>query len=157
MASKKAMAEISSWPYVERVEPIVSPYDPAYDREMFPPNRGQTPDNYGPIWLPEEGQRLDLTDENWPMYSPIIQHFENRTVERRSDGTFWIDGVQTTEYTFSQGYYFMIGDNRDNSLDSRFWGFVPADHIMGKAVATFFSWDKEQSRPRLDRVMKLIR
>lgn len=157
MASHAAIAEIASWPYIERVEPIVTPYNRAYDRELFPPDRGQTIDNFGPIWIPKAGESRQLNDKNWEMYAHLIRHFEGRSAERGDDGAFLIDDVPSSAYSFTQDYYFMIGDNRDNSLDSRFWGFVPADHIMGKAMATFFSWDEEHSRIRFDRVLKRIR
>ena len=157
MASRDAIAEIQSWPYIESVKPYISSFDVRSDRLLFPPAQEQTVDNYGPIWIPKAGETRPLTDENWSLYGPIITRFERRPAQRTDDGAFLVDGMEVTQYTFAKDYYFMIGDNRDNSLDSRFWGFVPADHIMGKAVLTFFSWDKERARPRLDRVMKVIR
>lgn len=157
IASDQAIEAIAALPYVERVEPYISTGARAYERHLFPLGRGQTPDNYGPIWIPRAGASIELNAENWQIYSAMIERHEGRTTAQTPDGVFLIGGTPATTYTFGQDYYFMIGDNRDNSLDSRFWGFVPRDHIMGKAIATFFSWDEEASRPRLDRVLKRIR
>jgi signal peptidase I len=73
-----------------------------------------------------------------------------------TDSTFAIDGERATTYTFEQDYFFVMGDNRDNSQDSRFWGFVPMTHVVGKAVVTYFSWDHESWRPRLGRIFRPI-
>lgn len=156
IATDQAIETIAALPYVERVEPYISTNARAYERHLFPLGRGQTPDNYGPIWIPRAGESIELNAENWQRYSAMIERHEGRSVEQTSAGVYLIDGTPATTYTFGQDYYFMIGDNRDNSLDSRFWGFVPQDHIMGKAIATFFSWDDEANQPRLDRVLKRI-
>jgi signal peptidase I len=73
-----------------------------------------------------------------------------------TDSTFAIDGERTSTYTFQQDYFFAMGDNRDNSQDSRFWGFVPMDHIVGKAVITYFSWDAQRFLPRFWRILNPI-
>jgi signal peptidase I len=156
IASDRAASLLASWSYIDRVEPFVSTDTSIYRRYLFPPGRGQTPDNYGPVWTPRAGDTIELTAQNWPVYASAIARHEGRVIERTPDGAFLIDGVPAGTYTFVQNYYFMIGDNRDNSLDSRFWGFVPEDHIMGKAIATFFSWDKDAGRPRLDRIFRPI-
>ena len=76
---------------------------------------------------------------------------------RTPDGGFLIDGQVVSEYTFEQNYYFAMGDNRDNSEDSRFWGFVPMDHVVGKAILVYFSWDKDAMLPRFGRLFSMIR
>ena len=100
---------------------------------------------------------MPLNDESWTVYGATITQHEPGQVTRKADGTFTVDGVPATTYVFKQDYYFMVGDNRDNSLDSRFWGFVPENHIMGKAVARFYSWDKEARWPRFHRMFEVIR
>lgn len=98
-------------------------------------------DNYGPIYLPKRGDKIPLTAESWPYYKLAVNKYENAGIE--FDGsTFTKDGQKITDYTFQFGYYWMMGDNRYNSLDSRFWGYVPEDHIVGKPLFTFFSIKK---------------
>ena len=157
IATEEAAAEIASWPYVDKVVPFVDTNTPGLSARLFPPNRTQTPDNYGPLWIPKAGARITLNDDTWVTYHQVINEHEPHTVARSPEGSFMVDGAPATDYTFSQDYYFMMGDNRDNSLDSRYWGFVPDSHIMGKAVARFYSWDKEAGWPRFDRLFDRIR
>ncbi len=160
-ATQAAIREIASWPWVERVEPAIAPPDAGYDPLMYPPGRGYTPDNYGPVWIPKAGATLTLTEEDWPVYEPVIRRYEGHTTGRGADGAFLIDGQPATTYTFAQDYYFAMGDNRDNSEDSRFWGFVPMDHVVGKAVLIYFSWEKDEGDligiPRFGRIFSLVR
>ena len=119
-----------------------------------------TLDNFGPIWVPKAGATIELTPENWAMYGRCIAVYEQRAVkvESRDDGsvTYYIDGKEASEYTFLMDYYFMMGDNRHGSLDSRFWGFVPEDHIVGKAMFVWFSRDPESGEIRWDRIFTKI-
>jgi signal peptidase I len=109
----------------------------------------------GPIWVPKAGATIELTPENMAMYGRCIAVYEQRVVEQKED-KIYIDGVESTEYTFLMDYYFMMGDNRHGSLDSRFWGFVPEDHIVGKASYIWFSVDPAGGGIRWDRIFTSI-
>lgn len=100
-------------------------------------------DNYGPIWIPKQGVTIKLDSNNVSTYETTIRNYEGwESVVAKGDRLV-IDGKEITEYTFQQNYYFMMGDNRHNSSDSRFWGFVPEDHIVGKAFMIWLSVDAE--------------
>jgi signal peptidase I len=100
-----------------------------------------TVDEFGPIWIPKKGATLTLTTENYPIYERAIRTYEKNTLEIK-DGKYFINGQQTNQYTFKMDYFWMMGDNRHGSQDSRYWGFVPEDHIVGQASLIWMSWDK---------------
>jgi signal peptidase I len=104
---------------------------------------GWTANDFGPLWIPARGATVTLTLDNLPLYERIIDAYEENDLAVR-DGVIYINGVSTTNYTFKMDYYWMMGDNRQNSADSRFWGFVPEDHIVGKASFVWLSLDKER-------------
>lgn len=155
LATPAGARRVSEWSWVQSIEPYVS-HNGQYSELMYPPGRGYTPDNYGPVHIPEQGETVELTAANWPVYRPIIVQYEGRAAQQMTDSTFAIDGERTTTYTFQHDYFFVMGDNRDNSQDSRFWGFVPMTHVVGKAVLTYFSWDAERWLPRFGRIMRPI-
>ena len=103
---------------------------------------GWTHANYGPIWIPKKGAKVDLTVQNLPLYERCIRNYEGNTLEVKG-GQIYINGKVATSYTFKMDYYWMQGDNRDNSLDSRYWGFVPEDHIVGTPSIILISFDKD--------------
>lgn len=119
---------------------------------------GWTRADYGPVFIPKKGQTVKLTAENWPMYERVIRNYEYHPDSYVRDGKVYIDGKPADSYTFAMDYYFMMGDNRDNSLDSRYWGFVPEDHIVGKPMRVLISFDPDkgilQGGIRWNRILK---
>ncbi|HLR25367.1 MAG TPA: signal peptidase I [Fodinibius sp.] len=148
---------ISQWPEVTKVTPFVLPDGfNEYNRREFSFSSGFVNHHHlPPTVVPFEGQTVTLTPENYHIYKNILTRYEGNTVDRNGD-QFIINGEQTNTYTIKQNYYFMMGDNRDNSEDSRFWGFVPQSHIVGKAGMIYFSWDSERWLPRFDRLLNFI-
>lgn len=139
------IAELKKSDYIKSITPLISPkgYD---DQSVFPrdPNRKWNIDNFGEIIVPKKGWTVKLDSATMPLYERSIRIYEGNKLEKV--GNDWlINGKIANTYTFKMNYYWMMGDNRHNSADSRIWGFVPEDHIVGKALFVWMSFDSEGS------------
>jgi len=152
--AEKIKKEIPSVTKVERQ--IIS--EP--DFQIFPNSQkfNWSVDNYGPIWIPKKGVTVDLSLDNLPFFDRIIEAYEGNTLSVK-DSMIFINGQPSNSYTFKMDYYFMMGDNRHRSADSRFWGYVPDDHIIGKPKFIWLSTNQNQSFPksiRWNRFFKVV-
>ena len=153
--TKSMVEQFKAMNNVTKIEPYIA------EDECFPysDRYAWTADNMGPLWIPKAGASIALNEDTWPLYERVIDVYEDNDVEVR-DGHYYINGEEATSYTFKMDYYWMMGDNRHNSADSRYWGFVPEDHIVGKASFIWLSTDKSKSFPaniRWNRLFKKVR
>lgn len=151
--TEKGAEQLRKYKSVESVE-LYNNTVPSLDAFPHNGNYAWTQDNFGPLWVPQKGVTIDLTIENLPLYERIIDQYEGHDLRVEGD-KIYIDGVEASTYTFAMDYYFMMGDNRHNSADSRFWGFVPEDHIVGKAL--FIAFSKGKDGIRFNRIFNTIK
>ena len=147
------LADLENIPSVVEIKPNIDSYPPDYPDSyltIFPFDRDYhwTRDCFGPLWVPSKGSTVQLDTRNLPLYERIISSYEKNDLKVTPDGKIFINGEEATTYTFKQDYYFMMGDNRHNSLDSRYWGFVPEDHIVGRPAMIWFSSDRNKKFPK---------
>lgn len=160
LLTERQKAELEALPFIRSVEP---------DREvssrmgfpLFPIGTAARwdGDEYGPVRVPAEGMTIAVNDSTWRVYGEYISKYEGHDHVVFRQGRLLVDGKATPTYTFQQNYYFMMGDSRHNSLDSRYWGFVPEDHIVGKPLFIWMSVEKEAdlvNKVRWSRLFKWI-
>jgi signal peptidase I len=135
---------------------LIDYHDPLFrSEELYPyydSSRHWSVDNYGPVWVPKKGATIPLTADNVARYERCIRVYEGNSLEARG-GKYFVNGTEAASYTFRMDYYWLMGDNRHNSLDSRYWGYVPEDHVVGKASLIWFSWE---GGPRWKRIFRWI-
>ena len=157
---KDNLKTFSGYSKIKSIIPVVIPKG-QYQQDVFPnnPKFKWNQDNFGPLILPKKGYVIPLNDSTMILYKRAIELYENNKVEQKGTDYF-INGSKTNSYTFKMNYYWMMGDNRHNSLDCRFWGYVPEDHIIGKAMITWLSIDNNGTflnKIRWNRIFKLIK
>jgi signal peptidase I len=149
MEEKNKVAALKNVVKVEvQTNPVSNELYPYYDTAAH-----WSIDNFGPLWIPKKGSSIQLTPDNYVRYERCIRTYEGNVLEKRN-GKIFLNGTETNSYTFKMDYYWLMGDNRHHSLDSRYWGFVPEDHVVGKASLIWFSWDRG---PRWKRLFNVIR
>ena len=142
--------------FVSNVTKVIAPAGTEVSQEIFPNDTTHfkwNVDNFGPIVIPQKGATVKLSPENIALYNRCITAYEHNTLDINNNKII-INGIETDEYTFNLDYYWMMGDNRHNSQDSRFWGYVPIDHIIGKPLFVWLSIDKNSGKIRWDRFLK---
>jgi signal peptidase I len=151
-------------PFITYLSPVPNPRGIVESR-IFPKGKPWNEDNYGPLVVPKEGDIVELNMQTIDQWETFINREYGKKVVDVKNAAITIEGMPVSTYTVKKNYYFMMGDNRDDSLDSRFWGFVPRDFVVGEAFITLFSWDRDipfsdlfrlLGSIRLDRVLKLL-
>ena len=153
--SDEAVSKFKNHPNVASITPIKKEQG-VRDPNIFPhhPSYNWNIDFFGPLYIPEEGKTIDINLEVLPLYKRVITEYEGNSLKIVGN-QIYINDVLSTTYTFKQNYYWMMGDNRHNSLDARAWGFVPFDHVVGKPVFIWMSWDGIKN-PRWERFFTTV-
>ena len=140
---------------IKAIVPEVYPagIENVYPYDTVASHKSWTRDNFGPVWIPKKGVSLKLSAENYFIYERAIRVYENNEFYTQG-GKFFLNGKEVNEYTFKMDYFWMMGDNRQGSQDSRYWGFVPEDRIVGKAWMIWFSWE---GGPRWKRLFNIVK
>jgi len=148
--------DIEKNPIVKSVTKHLTPAG-FYDDKIFPhfPKYKWSVDNFGPIYIPKKGTSVALNAETIPFYEQIIRRYEHNDLTIFGDDIY-INGKKENSYTFKQDYYWMMGDNRQNSLDARAWGYVPFDHVVGTPIMVWFSWDATNGSVRWERLFTTV-
>lgn len=161
--NENELATIAKLGNIVEIRPNIDVYPPDFpdSQLMIFPFTGDfkwTRDNFGPLWIPKAEATVELSTENLPLYQRIITSYEKNTLEVK-DSVIFINGKEASSYTFKMDYFFMMGDNRHNSLDSRYWGFVPESHVVGTPSVVWFSKDSNKTFPkniRWKRIFKFV-
>ncbi|MGE5424915.1 MAG: signal peptidase I [Syntrophothermus sp.] len=160
--SDDALAKLKNFSTVKSIEPVIAPAG-QINADIFPHdtvNFHWNVDNFGTIWIPKKGVTIQINEKNIALYRRIIDVFEENDL-REENGKIYINGKEATTYTFKMNYYWMMGDNRHNSADSRYWGFVPEDHVVGKAVFVWLSLDPQKTlfegKIRFNKLFRLVK
>ncbi|MEM7383058.1 MAG: signal peptidase I [Bacteroidota bacterium] len=139
-------AQLAQLPYVQAAPANITP-SVSFDPKVYPnsPLYPWNKDNFGPLTIPAQGMTIPINATTLAQYAPVITHYEGHKNVRIAEDQLWINEQPVKEYTFRQNYFFVMGDNRHDSYDSRFWGFLPADHLVGRAVFIIFSLDPKKT------------
>jgi signal peptidase I len=137
---------LKSYAKVRSIKKYAEPTLSFQNQEIFPHsiNYRWTGDNFGPLIVPARGDSITVTSLNLPIYQRLIDVYEENDL-KLIDGDIYLNGELATSYVFQMDYYFVMGDNHHNSADSRYWGFVPEDHLLGKAVNVWFSLEPDKT------------
>ena len=153
--------EMKAFPFIRQMTMDIERVDSTRMPDVWPYSTDYmwSRDNFGPLYIPKKGTSVELTLKNLVLYDRIITAYEGNTLDVKN-GEILINGEKTTEYTFKMDYYFMMGDNRHQSADSRYWGFVPEDHVVGRPILVWLSLNKDKSLfnggIRFDRFFKWV-
>jgi signal peptidase I len=151
--TQKEKATLEKSEFISKIEPYYINSPNANEYFPYDTLHKWSVDEYGPIWIPKKGANIQLTSDNYSVYERAIRVYEKNDFEMKG-GKFILNGKEVTDYTFKMDYYWMMGDNRQGSQDSRFWGFVPEDRIVGKAWMIWFSWE---GGPRWKRLFNFVK
>jgi signal peptidase I len=158
--SEETAEKLAAVASVQQIRKIIKPHD-FHETHIFPFDRNYpwNEDNFGPVYIPKKGSTVEINPKNIVLWDRIIEVYEGNTLEVRDDQIL-INGYPATSYTFQMDYYWMVGDNRHNSADSRYWGYVPEDHIVGRAMFVWLSLDKNKSfinKIRFNKTFRVIK